>query len=595
MDWFAKPYGPGDIDGAGTLKLLGSPALDLTELFVRETAQNSWDARLPSSDLSYTIHLRSLASSELEVLRSALGSGASRLPLAASLAKKNLMVLEVSDRGTWGLTGPTRNDVVIPPGVSRNYIDLVLNVGAPPDALGAGTYGFGKTVAFTASRAQTAVYWTRAREPHGLEHRLIACGIGDNFEINRQRYTGRHWWGVQADNQRIEPLKGPMAQRLGERFFRARYGPNESGTSIMIIDPILTEGTPLQMMEAIRNKVVEHLWPKLVPDHRRPNMAINLRFEDIEVEIPKPETIPFLQPFVDCLRAVRAQQSGETPQSQFNVKVHALKTQRPAETVGHLALTKAPISLGQPSGLTPPAHHVCYMRHEAELVVKYQEFPVLDVDGFHWAGVFKCTPQVEEFFAEAEPPAHDDWQPKLLPRPGSTYVNQALGKTRAAVTDFLRPFQPLANTTGETPSAAALADRLAGLLGTACGTRPLSTGKAAKTRRPSRPRVVKPRARVIDVQTLTREGTFRHMAALIELDAGSATAARIHAMVSVGVDGAREHDPDVARVIGWSDHPTGALFEDNEFCYLPPGGNAWLRIMARHDLAVDVQLGVEAI
>jgi len=82
----------------------------------------------------------------------------------------------------------------------------------------------------------------------------------------------------------------------------------------------------------------------------------------------------------------------------------------------------------QDDGMFPEsACHVALMR-PAELVVKYLEGNLLPPSA-EWGGLFLCSDEheVEHAFAEAEPPAHDDWVPRHMPKGhAKTYVNVAL-------------------------------------------------------------------------------------------------------------------------------------------------------------------------
>ena len=60
LAWYPKPFGPGDMDGSGEKKVLGRPEVDMVDLLVRETAQNSWDARLPGQVPRFELRHRRL-------------------------------------------------------------------------------------------------------------------------------------------------------------------------------------------------------------------------------------------------------------------------------------------------------------------------------------------------------------------------------------------------------------------------------------------------------------------------------------------------------------------------------------------------------
>src|SRR5689334_16197814 len=111
---YSEPYSPtGNVTSEGVLNQLGRPKLDILAVLVRESVQNSWDARLiDNPPLRYGIAGWTLSSSQRELLNNRifrerlLGS-----ELDSVLSNSNdLHVLAIYDRGTEGLGGPTRAD-----------------------------------------------------------------------------------------------------------------------------------------------------------------------------------------------------------------------------------------------------------------------------------------------------------------------------------------------------------------------------------------------------------------------------------------------------------------------------------------------------
>ena len=70
----------------------------------------------------------------------------------------------------------------------------------------------------------------------------------------------------------------------------------------------------------------------------------------------------------------------------------------------------------------------------SELVVRYQAYPGVASDS-QWGAVFMCSddPETRDAFAEAEPPAHDDWVPDRLPDSKKTIVRVSLKRVREHV------------------------------------------------------------------------------------------------------------------------------------------------------------------
>ena len=605
LDWFPKPFRGGDHDGTGEAKLLGTSNVGLVDVIVRETAQNSWDARERRGVPRFGIHLRQLSYRAMEVLRNEVfRRGTQYLALHDSLKKNGMWVLEVSDRGTHGLNGPIRNDLRYMTGAPTNFVDLVLSVGSPQDKVGGGgTYGFGKTAAFKASEASTVIYWSHSMEQGVIEPRLIASGIGRSFVQEGRRFTGRHWWGRTSDDgERPEPLTGSRADQLASELFAGGFGPAETGTSILILDPAMDVGREGEVigsvgyMDEVRDAVLENLWPKLVGSDGGRTMEIRLARNGQQIELPDPRTEPVLAPFVECLETVRRAQSNEHVEKEELdlVKLVEVRSQRPMKLLGHLALVRMPVS-GRPRdlGFGTEAHHVSLMRNDAELVVKYLPGRELDAAGFQWAGVFKPTAEIDSAFAASEPPTHDEWNSASLRRPASTYVNVGLRRIREQIQEFLTPLVPEPSAGDVVPSVVSLANRLSGFVTTSNSNRATPRTGRARAGGGRGPRKAAPE--IVDHLDIRWEGGWRHLAAQIEVRGAGTGVTTVRATAGVLVEGgAREAGEDVVHVLGWSDGPTDDPSSERTMRMVPPGGSRWVHVLCREDLAVDLRVILES-
>lgn len=587
MNWFPKSFGPGDIDGLGAKRLLGTPNLDPTTLLVREMAQNAWDARGVAPSIRFTINLRLLTGEALDVLRRSILTGeAPELGLDDVLARDSIWCLEVSDRGTVGLNGPTRNDLAIDQGVDRNFVDLVFNIGAPRDThLGGGTYGFGKTISYVISRVGTVLIWSRCRYADGFAERLIGSAMGDAFNMDGRRYTGRHWWGHVVDGgQRIEPVVGVDASRLAHKVFADRFGATETGTSFLILDPDLTGESPQEKIEALRLAVLENLWPKLLGEEdSRSAMEIAIFLDGQPVTMVSPEDDPGLTGYAACLRAVRARQNDPDGRGYTEpfVRVFEIRSERPKRLLGHLAVTRRPLESGQ-----SVEHHVALMRHQAELIVKKQVFKPLDVPGFHWMGVFKPVEEVDDSFAAAEPPAHDEWVPAgVKDRSMASQVRVALNKVREVVDAYLMPPPVEPGQAELTSSVAHVGDLLADMVGAVSGSGPnRRTGSSKQKASPSKRRS----ALMVEEVVHDRDESSGWDVTTLRLAVNwsGSDEETVELIPKVGVDGASHKDAEAVRIDGWS---TGA---DGPFTAgtLRPetSGTVYFRFRSRPGLAIDV-------
>lgn len=449
LDWMPKPFGPGDIAGDGTQKLLGT-SLAAPELLVRETAQNSWDARVRegASVPEYRLQFRALDESGVRLLRESvfpqMRPGAS---LRAALERPSMEVIEISDRGTTGLRGPTRNDALVRPGDPTDYRDFILTVGAKQDQKnGGGTYGFGKTAAFRASRHSTVIVWSRVRLNSGeYQERFIAVAINESFQYAGKRYTGQQWWGRKVEDSKLtqaEPLLGNEAHELADRLFCRGFGDDETGTSLLVLDPRYdaldesSDGGRAAFVEAAREAVMRNLWPKTMgAQESQRAMRVMLVDGDRELDLHGMQESRVFRDKCECLRAIRSVQAGGASRNPL-IRIVPITWGRGRKLVGHLALSK-PV-LGPSDMWEDLARTVTLMRSEAELIVEDKEYPHVH-GGDAWAGVFKPVSQLDDVFAKAEPPSHDKWDFSALEGHEKSLVKVGLERVLEGVREYVRP------------------------------------------------------------------------------------------------------------------------------------------------------------
>lgn len=473
MDWYSQPTGMGTFTSEGTEKLLGTPGVENLELLVRESAQNSWDAAFAGSIPMFGIDYRVLSEEQRNLLAEVVFSeGQEHTLLPLSLLKNELDVLEIWDRGTTGLDGPVRSDLTVPKDVPTNFIDLIYMIGSSNKEQSAGgNYGFGKSSAFKSSEAKAIVYWTVCYNESGNnEHRFIASGVSNEFDINGRNHVGRHWWGKRLEDPvtgetRLEPIVGSEARKLGEALFSRRFEGDETGTSILIIDPdeLAMIGNALDdeqvlgahlsidkesliniVSKRLSDVVMKHLWPKLVSNDVSRKMQIFAN--GVEITGPMASNYPYIGSYAVCLEAVRNKhESNSGSLSHPNVELVPILVGRKREVVGHLALTTG-IDLASSSregdGLVLdtdiPKNSVALMRDGAELVVKYMSgIQKHSQEVLYWTGVFKPCPEFDPDFAAAEPSSHDDWIVGSLQGSSKTRVKVSLRRIEEAILKFL--------------------------------------------------------------------------------------------------------------------------------------------------------------
>ncbi|OAH13401.1 hypothetical protein [Streptomyces jeddahensis] len=425
--WFSQPYPPEGASAAeGIRNQLGRPELDLLTILVRESAQNSWDARLvpASAPVDYRIDMWTVSPAHTgawrELLLDGAPAGAQNFPLRETLRRGSVRVLAISDRGTRGLGGPTRADDAVGP--DRDFVSFIRNIGEPRDtALGGGTYGFGKGIFYLLSKSGTVLVHSRCRTAQGgYETRLIGCTLWKSYVAAEpqgdRRYTGRHWWGDTSGDV-VEPLVGQKAEGTAQRLGLRPFGPHETGTTIVVVDPNLDDLESADAADYLAETIAWHLWPKMISAAGKPPaMRFSVTCDGVEHLVPDPRETRPLNMFVAAYEMMTGPDG------------IGLECMKPKRYLGRLGLVKRIMPPLEPSrasrmlDIEDLVHHVCLMR-PAELVVTYRPGPKPPSANQGYAGVFRADEAMDEIYAKAEPPTHDAWNPQSLERPESTFVH----------------------------------------------------------------------------------------------------------------------------------------------------------------------------
>jgi hypothetical protein len=444
LSLYSEPYSPsGNVAADGVKKLLGAPRLDLLQTLVREAVQNSCDAANDGDGPIVQFRLRRLSEDQLEFMRSFIltelpDHDETSDPVRNFMSSDEPWVLEICDFGTTGLAGPTRADLPVAEGEHTDFVDFIRNVGSRRDTdLGGGTYGYGKSALYLASRCGLIVVDSETTDRGEGVRRLIAAQLGEAHDAGPdgdvRRYTGRHWWGCFDDEERfVEPLDGEDAAEFAMRMGLPERSSGDTGTSIMILDPQFVNDNLLDVIGALQEALLWHFWPRMmrdVPAARRLEVVVEL--DGAMHPVPQPEDVGPLDLFCQAMRGIR----------ENEMSVQAVESQRPAAVLGHLNIVKGmrgervPLRADGQSLFPETSRHIAVMR-PVELVVRYFDGDPLPQAGLEWAGVFVSShdPAIEKAFADSEPPAHDDWQPEMLERGtwARRYVKVALSRIKDA-------------------------------------------------------------------------------------------------------------------------------------------------------------------
>ena len=576
----------GQSGGEGIKKQLGRPKLDRLTVLVREAAQNSWDAADPSrgGPVEFTVDLRDLAPATTSVWQKTFRAGAphdEHLPLRSTLQRTELSVLFVSDRGTTGLGGATRADQLAP-GDPHDYASFLLKVGDPRDkAFGGGTYGYGKAVFFSASSAFTIVVYTRCESEAGeIESRLVGCALGQAFHLDGTSHTGRHWFGIRADDEIVDPICGDAADELADKLGFPSFAVDERGTTIGVVAPDLDERDSEQSIRIIADSILWHLWPKMVAGKDgAPAMTFTVTHNDVLVDVADPAEHPILCVFVRALTDL--DESGD------------LITYGSSETsIGKIALRTTfdpppPIDeVAEAAGLGGGVHHCCLLR-VPELVVEYRPGPALPDERIWYGGVFRVLPEQDDTFAHAEPPTHDAWSPDDLPRLERSVVRTTLRK----IDDALKRHASPTGSTDAPGSAEGLA-AVSRFLGSLLAPAP---GQAAGLRRGERTgRHVRRAVRMIGSPRWAEHQGQDVLIQEFDVDARRVVTVDAETSVRVWGGGGKESAPPLGAtnpmLEGWQ-APDGTIHPPGRIAIRPGQGGRWQAIVrSPPDTATRIQV-----
>lgn len=426
--WWSQPFPPtGTIASEGIRNQLGRPPVDPLTIFVRETAQNSWDARLPGTPTTYRLELTTVAPSHRPNWERLLAPPAiadRHLGVGKLVKAPNLRLLSVIDRGTKGLGGPTRADELAAD--RRDWISFVLNVGEKRDThQGGGTFGYGKAVLYRLSRVGTILVYTRTEEAgRGLRSRLIGIALRESFDGHEQPggeskpFTGRHWWGDVRDDH-VEPLLGAEADQVARSLGLRPFADGESGTTLIVLDPDFEDfDDDPDVAEHLANTISWQLWPIMLPERGDDRLVAEVVAAGVEFPVPDPATTYPLEMFV---AAYRKQRDGQGM---------VLECGNPRKPLGRFGLQEEWIVpmprdtqtlAADCAGVSGDPHHICLMR-SPELVVRY--LPEIETGSPNraYAGVFRAMDELDDVYAAAEPPTHDHWVHEQLSGHDKTFI-----------------------------------------------------------------------------------------------------------------------------------------------------------------------------
>lgn len=434
--------GAGTINATGVIKNLNGSSLTPTEIFLRETVQNSYDAREPQrvngklvdSPLYYSLRAFRFTSSQYEKIQGLLfGNGLTQ----HLYYKKNvrpwlapdMLNIEVTDRNTSGLVGNTEPSGVVG---NQNFTNFVYFTGndKKKDKSSGGSYGFGKAALFAFSKARTIVVYTKIRQENVFHSRFIVISSDERIDDSN---CDRCWWGRKtyySDRTRgtyAAPIMDAEADECALAIGMRPFPVGQTGTSILVlnagpavlpVDEYQNQKTFDQVFcEDLPRYIVHWYWNKIYEKR----IEFHVEFEGKDIPLDDPSAV---YPYNQFLRAYR--KITESSQDSSFPGMKEIRAERPSVRLGKACVVSCPPMFAKYKSLFDVFDSkdpvVAFMRGIGHIVY-YEKFSmpssVLQTTCF---GVFQadrtsCTSsgepgEIDRYFRDIENQTHDHWEHK---------------------------------------------------------------------------------------------------------------------------------------------------------------------------------------
>lgn len=412
LSLYRQQYGPdGGVDARSAENAIGRTSLDLWDLVLRESLQNSWDARShQNGPITYSVDEFEMT---VEQTRTLMREVFAELPpncqstlLPKYIFERRVRVMVISDSGTKGLGGPVRGHKS-GSGERRDFVDFVRNLGrSTSKGMQGGTYGLGKGVLYKASKVGVCLIYSQTFHDGKIEPRLIGVSGGDgDYDDGGFRYTGRNWWGVPGENGIVDPMIGADAQDLAIRLGIPIASADETGTSIVILVPE-NEGYEAgrDRVSAMSAAALKWAWPHSLDTGNGPSIRFSFSADGSGVAAPDPLASPVYREF--ALAYLEGRKLIINPQHEGNWQTTftRIDSRRPSK---HLGLLVHRVGHSPVSTSSELENTVALLR-APRMVVRYLPIAV-QPKGVPTYGVFIAAHDMDETFAKSEPVTHDDW------------------------------------------------------------------------------------------------------------------------------------------------------------------------------------------
>ena len=351
--------GMGTINASGVLKNLNGSKLSLTEIFLRETVQNSFDARIKSKEqkpLLFNMRAFHFNDEQFKKLLDLLGGNNNPFSYYSKNVKKylskDMLNIEVSDLNTTGLIGNYEPTEKVG---GQNFTNFVYFTGndKQKDETSGGSYGFGKAALFAYSKARIIVVYTRIYTSD-YQSRFIVISSDERIEDSN---SDRCWWGkktsfsIKDRGTYAAPILGSDADALAQAIGMIPFNEDETGTRILVVNAG-PEEDQLPEDEYGNKKTIDNIFKDDLPKYivhwywnsilsSNNKIQFSLSYENEKINIDDPQTVIPYKQFASAYRFYLQNIKNGRLVENKNFKI--IKKDRPQVTLGYFTFVNTPI------------------------------------------------------------------------------------------------------------------------------------------------------------------------------------------------------------------------------------------------------------
>lgn len=253
------------IKGSSELRIMQNNYTPVLDLLIRESLQNSLDAKKENADVIYVDYLHS--SFNVDSVCSEIETVGDKIKNKYKSNKADYIA--IMDKNTIGLTGDLSGDYEEKDKQNQNLGKLVFHIMEEQEREGAGgSWGIGKTLYYRLGIG-LVIYYSRIRNNNSYQERLVAAIVEDETKkdgllssINGN--VGVAWFGDVENGKAVKAITdSDYIKRFLSHFDLKPLTNNETGTYVII--PFIDEKKLLE--NNLSENAEEMWWNKSIEDY----------------------------------------------------------------------------------------------------------------------------------------------------------------------------------------------------------------------------------------------------------------------------------------------------------------------------------------